>query len=376
METKTLYYIVFIITLLFAFMAQGRTVQVRDGSIKRNFYPIPFLISLIVPWYMLAFTDIGIDYKNYYNIIREVDLYNYNKIFSVESGFALVSAILKIIFNYNIDVVIFIFKSFSIVLSFVAIYNLRHQLSIWISVFAYMLLLFLPSFYLISQTMASAIVLFSLSLYLCKKKVIIPLLLLILGGFIHNSIFIFIPVAITGYYLTITKYTKTKIVFIIILSLVIVASSTSIYGYVMTYVPGFHYINYGDNYFEGSGLFFLVKYPPLFYIAYIVWKYGYEKDIKIFIFVFIVASAVFNILSYRFIVIERMEFLLLANYILFLPIFMDNQVYLKNNHKKYSNIKIIYFIYIVFIGYNVIQGRTSANVDMAVYHYFNPFLTT
>ena len=373
METKLLYFVVFFVSLFFAYLAQSRNVYLRDGHIVRKFRIIPYLISMTVPWYMLAFTDIGVDYPNYVQIINYIDINNYNEIFSVESGFALVSAILKTVFDGNIDAVLFVFKSFSIVVSFIAIYIVRNRLNVFVSVLAYMLLLFLPSFYLISQAMAAAIVLLSLSIYYRRNKLLAPLLLLIFGGFIHNSIFIFIPVAFLGYFLSTTKLTKGKVAIVILLSITAVIFASSIYGYVLANVPGFHYGNYGDNSFEGSGLFFLVKYLPLFYIGYIVWQYGINKENKAFIFVFIVASAVFNLLSYQFRVIERMEFLLLANYILFLPMFVDDQLYLKYSHKKYSNIKIVYFLYLAFIGYNVIQGRTSEAVDMSVYHYFNPF---
>lgn len=373
-DTKVLFYIVLIVSLLFAYLSQGRSAMMENGDIRTNFRVFPFIISGLIPWYFLAFTDIGVDYPNYVRIISEIDLDNYNEMFFVESGFALASAILKVLFNDNIDAVLFVFKSFSIVLSFVSIYILRDKLNVCFSVFVYMLLLYLPSFYLISQAMAAAMVLLSIAIYYKTNKIVIPLAILIAGGFIHNSVFIFTPVAAVCHYLTITKLTRSKAILIMVGAIVLVAGASSLYGYAVSNISGFHYVNYGDNSFEGSGLYFFVKYLPLFYIAKIVSGYECDKNNKIFIFVFVVASAVFNLLSYQFRVIERMEFLLLANYIFFLPIFIKGQKILKNQSMPYySRMTVILLAYLCFIGYGVIEGRTSERVEMATYIYFNPF---
>lgn len=373
-ETKTLFYIVLLFSILFAYLSQGKWRVTNNGDIRTDFSILYFFVSGLIPWYFLTFTDIGVDYPNYVRIINEIDMSNYNELFFVESGFALFSAVLKIVFNDNIDAVLFIFKSFSIVLPFISIYILRDKLNVCFSVFVYMLLLYLPSFYLISQAMAAAIVLLSIAIYYKTNKIVIPLVILIAGGFIHNSVFIFIPVATLCHYLTITKLTRSKAIFIMVGAIVLVAGASSLYGYAVSNISGFHYVNYGDNSFEGSGLYFFVKYLPLFFIVKIVSDYECDKNNKIFIFVFVVASAVFNLLSYQFRVIERMEFLLLANYIFFLPIFIkDQKILKKQNMPYYSRMTVILLAYLCFIGYGVIEGRTSERVDMAIYTYFNPF---
>ena len=372
--TKVLFFIVLAFTLLFAYLSQSKGEVKNNGEIKKKFRYLPFIISGIIPWYYLAFTNIGVDYPNYYQIIKEIDMTNYNDLFFVESGFALFSAVLKIVFNGNIDAVLFIFKSFSIVLSFISIYILRDKLNVCYSVFVYMLLLYLPSFYLISQAMGAALVLSSVAFYYKTNKIAVPLVLLIAGGFIHNSVFIFIPVAALSYYITITKLTRAKVFFIMVGSIILVVTASSLYSYAISNISGFHYVNYGDNSFEGSGLFFFVKYLPLFYIAKIVIEYESDMKNKVFIFVFVVASALFNMLSYKFRVIERMEFLLLGNYIFLLPIFIRNQeILMHKNLPYYSRMTVILLAYLCFIGYGVIEDRTSAGVEMDVYVYFNPF---
>lgn len=372
--TKAVYFVILAFTMVFAYFSQSKGEVTCNGDIKMKIHFLPFIIAGIIPWYFLAFTNIGVDYPNYVRIINEIDMNNYDELFFVESGFALFSAVLKIVFDDNIDAVLFVFKSFSIVLPFISIYILRDKLNVCFSVFVYMLLLYLPSFYLISQAMAAAMVLLSIAIYYKTNKTIIPLVILIAGGFIHNSVFIFTPIAALCYYLTITKLTRTKVVLIMVGSIILVVAASSLYGYAVSNISGFHYVNYGENSFEGSGLFFFVKYLPLFYIAKIVSEYESDMNNKIFIFVFVVASAVFNLLSYQFRVIERMEFLLLANYIFFLPIFIkDQKILMLQNLPYYSRMSIILLAYLCFIGYGVIEGRTSAKVDMDVYVYFNPF---
>lgn len=372
-DTKTLYFIVLIITLLFANFSQGHPAFF-NGKIVRKFNKTSYAISFLVPWYMLSFTNIGVDYQNYYEIINEIDLDNFYLMFYVESGFALLSALLKILFNGNIDAVLFVFKTFSILGAYIAIYILRNRLNVFYSIFAYMFLLFLPSFYLISQAMASAIVLLSLAIYYKTEKSIIPGVLLILGGFIHNSVFIFFPIFILCNYLIRTKLTSSKKLFIIVSYLFVTIAATTIYGYMIQNVSGFHYVNYGGNKTSGSGLYFFVLYIPLFIVAYITNKYEASKNNRVFIFIFILSSAMFRILSYQFRVIERMEFLLLANYIFYLPIFIDNQKYkMHNKMPSYSKMNVIFILYILYIGYGVIEVRTSADVEMSIYRYFNPF---
>lgn len=372
-DTKTLYFIVLIITLLFANFSQGHPAFF-NGKIVRKFNKMSYAISFLVPWYMLSFTNIGVDYQNYYEIINEIDLDNFYLMFYVESGFALLSALLKILFNGNIDAVLFVFKTFSILGAYIAIYILRNRLNVFYSIFAYMFLLFLPSFYLISQAMASAIVLLSLAIYYKTEKSIIPGVLLILGGFIHNSVFIFFPIFILCNYLIRTKLTSSKKLFIIVSYLFVTIAATTIYGYMIQNVSGFHYVNYGGNKTSGSGLYFFVLYIPLFIVAYITNKYEASKNNRVFIFIFILSSAMFRILSYQFRVIERMEFLLLANYIFYLPIFIDNQKYkMHNKMPSYSKMNVIFILYILYIGYGVIEVRTSADVEMSIYRYFNPF---
>lgn len=375
MDTKTLFFIVLIATLIFAYFSQSTSVELCNEGLRRKVRVVPFLLSMLLPWFMLAFTNIGADYPNYYQIINEVDINNYNSFFFVEPGFALLSALLKIVFSDNIDAVLFVFKSFSIVGVYVSIYLLKDRLRIFHSVFAYMLLLFLPSFYLISQAMAATIVLLSISFYFRNKSKWIPLLLLLFGGLIHNSVYIFLPFAVLCHFLVMTKLTKRKIVLTAFVFIVMTVGASSIYGYAVSNIPGFHYVNYGDNSFEGSGMFFIVKYLPLFYMAFMVGKYSLNQTNKVFIIVFILASAMFNLLSYQFRVIERMEFLLLGLYILFLPMFMADQQYLRfNKNACFSNMKLFFYLYLCFLGYDVIRVRTSIAVDMSEYHFFNPFI--
>ena len=83
----------------------------------------------------------------------------------------------------------------------------------------------------------------------------------------------------------------------------------------------------------------------------------------------------FNVLSYRFSVIERMEFYMIPLYCLYIPSVLFSSGVIKHEHKKrYISIEmLVYILYLLFRGYLVFSGRTTEAAGMANYSFFWPF---
>ena len=54
-----------------------------------------FSLSFIIACFFIAFTNIGVDYDNYYYIVRQESWQSFRSIFSVEPGFGLMCVLLK-----------------------------------------------------------------------------------------------------------------------------------------------------------------------------------------------------------------------------------------------------------------------------------------
>lgn len=181
--------------------AQKWRVSKDRASIKtitnRNY----FVIALVVPWFILAFTNIGADYNNYHDIIDSASWYNYADYFTWEPFFLLMSVFFKTLCNGNPDAVIFIYKTATLILMGASMYLMRNEISLWLSIMAYMMLFFFASFYLIAMCLACSIVSLAVVLFLKNDKFLIPILLIIFSAQIHNSMYLFLPIFIVGAYL-------------------------------------------------------------------------------------------------------------------------------------------------------------------------------
>lgn len=367
--SRILYISVIILATIFASCS-----QVNSLVGKKTIRKIPFFLSFIIPWFVIAFTKIGVDYDNYAYLIRIISPSNY-LIESSETLFNVIVLFLKTYISDNPDVVIFILKTISLILVYRAIYSLRNQVSIGFSVAAYMLLCYLPSFYLITIMLACAIVLNAIAIYYKTQRMVFPIGLVILAGLIHNSALVFLPVFVVLIYLNMqNRLTSLKKWVVLAGYSVAVFGSSWIFNYVSTF-SGFHYGNYASNSFSGSGAMIVIMYLPLMYIAYLYTQSNLETTEKNGIYVFALTSLVFNILSYRFRVIERMEFLLIPLYMIY---FAGAYRKLKTREKSamwtFSKRELFLLLYVLFRGILVFTGRVTISSGLDQYHYFNPFI--
>lgn len=377
-HSLTILLYIFIISCSTALAFSSQSIQtVNQKNVVKKFRKTPFILSGLIAWFFLAFTNIGVDYPNYYYIIEQESWGTFGSIATVEPGFGLLCVVIKQLISPDADVVILILKTIIIVLMFFSFYSLREKIVLGYAVAAFMLLAYLPSFYLISMMLATAIIYFCIACYIKNDKILLPLLLTILAAQIHNSAYLFLIVLIALFMLEriaqLTTLTKAGIVAAYSIAIIF---SGKIYSFAGKVINGFHYSHYGNNDFSGSGLMVVVLYAPLALILYEIYKYNISSKQKNYLFVFVLSSLLFNILSYRFKVIERMEFYFLPLYILFIPnVLLDTNIIKFNRNNRYKSLVwIIYICYLLLRGFLVFKERTSIGSGMSEYSFFNPFL--
>jgi hypothetical protein len=373
--TLALYIGIIVVTTVLGFVSQ-KMVTNDNGETTSLFRKTPFCAAILVAWLFIAFTKIGVDYNNYYYIIRQESWSTFTSIWSVESGFGLLCVVIKQIVGGNADQVIFILKTLTILFTFLAIYSVRNKIIVGYAVFAYMTLAYLPSFYLLSLAIAMSVVFMAMAYFMNRHKYIIPIILLIIAGQLHNAVYIFIPVFLALYFLERSKRASNLVKTLLFISYIAVGFfSGQIYSIAQRSIAGFHYNNYATNTFSGSGIMIIILYAPLAFLIYMMLKYDLTESQKNRIFIFSLSSLLFNVLSYRFIVIERMEFLLLSLYVLFIPEVLYSSGIIKHGVKvRYKSFTwIVFALYMLFRAYLVFSERTTMVSGMGEYEFFFPF---
>lgn len=375
-QTQILYIAVILLSTCLAFSSQ-KTRYYADGTVCNQFSKFRYVISLLVPWFVIAFTNVGSDYVSYSNIINRLTWSNYSSFFDEEPVMNIVFIMLKTIASGNADIVIFLIKSITIVLVFLSFYFLKDDIKIGYSVLAYLLLLYLPSFYLITISLACAVSFLGLSIFVKTNRRIVPIVLVLFAAQLHNSAYIFLPVFLACIYHKLFVGGNLRRLVFSIAYIIVGALAGIIYGYFVNNVSGFHYLNYGTNTFSGSGIMVLIKYVPLFYLTYRIHAENEVENIDGWLYVFVISSCLFNVLSYKFRVLDRMEFYLLPIFSVFIPAYFRTTNYDRPDAARKSIITkrgLFIILYLLFRGYLVFVERTTTVSGVGFYNFYNPFM--
>ena len=374
-ETQAMYVVVIILSVFFAFKSQKNFSY--EKVVVTKIRTLPFFLSFFFPWFVMCFTNIGSDYSNYYFIINRLLWDNYASFSSEEPGVNILFLLLRSVVGGDVDITIFLVKSISIVLIFISILIAKDYIKIGYSVTAYLLLEWLPSFYLITIALAASIVQLAVALYFFRDKKILPFMLVLLAAQFHNSAYIFIPIFLACIFTATMNYSNLKRFFFTAIYVMIIGLAGSIFNWAQTYLPWFHYSGYSNNSFSGSGIMIFVIYVPLFFIVYKLMNITCNEKISNCIYIFALSECLFYILSYRFRVIERMEYFLFPLYTLLIPyIFRETSIDRPNPRKKtvINSYALLTIIYLLFRGYQVFIDRTTIESGVGFYHFFNPFI--
>lgn len=372
-QTQIFYIIIIAISSFFAFKSQ---IEIDEkGEKKIKFRKIFFLLSFLISWFIISFTNIGSDYENYYYIIDRLTWSNYNIFSSEEPGMNLVFLIIREIVH-NTDVTIFIIKTVTIAIIFYTFYIIKENLKVGYAVLSYLLLVYLSSFYLITISLAASIVYLAIDLKVYKDKKILPIILILIAAQLHNSAYIVLPMYMMILIFYNNKQVKLKKILICIIYIITILLSGFIFNYFSTSVKGFHYNNYGTNDFSGTGIMVIFMYLPLLLLYCYIKKYNKNEKMNSIFFVLALTSCMFKILSYRFRVIERMEYYILPLFSNIIPtiIFENNLDKVKDNKKlTVTRVFLFFILYLLFRGLLVFFERTTSISGVGIYNFFNPF---
>ncbi|WP_165971015.1 EpsG family protein [Peribacillus frigoritolerans] len=188
-----LYYFIVISTYIIVNISArvSRTNYTKLGKII-------FYLAILIPWIIASNRyGIGTDYYNYekmyYNITNFGSILESIINSSYEPGWIILNYVVKYIFNNEVKYIFVISSLLILFFNFSAIYTYRKRINMSIAIFILMCTLYNPSFNIIRQSLAMAILLFSLK-YIDEKKVLKFILLVVLAGSFHYSAFIFVPV--------------------------------------------------------------------------------------------------------------------------------------------------------------------------------------
>ena len=372
-QTQFFYILVILISTFLAFKSQ---IEIEENGKRRlKFRKIFFILAFLIPWIVIAFTNIGSDYKNYYYIIDRLNWNNYNKYVSEEAGMNLMFLTIRNIVN-NTDITIFFIKTITMLLIYSTFYIIRDKIKIGYAVFAYLLLVYLPSFYLLTITLAASIVYLAIILRIYKNKKIIPVVLILLAAQLHNSAYIILPMYFFITLLMDNKQVKLKKIIFTVAYVSVIFLASFIFDYFSTSVQGFHYKGYGSNSYSGTGIMLIVMYVPLLIIYLYLKKYNKNNLMNNAFFAFMLTSLLFKLLSYKFTVIERMEYYILPLYSCIIPtIIFENKLDSTSKISRFSITKIFLMIilYLLFRGIIVFIERTMSTSGVGLYKMFNPF---
>lgn len=378
-STVVLYIFVIIWAVFWGRIAQKKRAVRESLQIFTCTSIVKLVIALVVPWFILAFTNIGVDYEHYYDIIDKVTWYDYADYFTWEPFFLLMSVFLKTICNGNPDLVIFIYKTITVFLIGISMYLLRNEVRLWLSIMVYMMLFYFGSFYLIAMCLASSIVSFAVVLWYKNNKIIIPLLLILVAAQIHNSMYLFLPIFILAVYYSKSVHNNILKFFVMVFSFIAAGGlAMVIFKWAAGNIESFHYNSYTDLTDNGGGLMFYIRFGTLSYIMYEYYKINKDVSDKIrFFVVFALGSALFYNMAYTFRVIGRMDFALITFYYLFLPYMFNKSIDKARllNTNKYQAINLLCFVFLFFLGYDEMSARIVDRISPGLGHWilFVPF---
>lgn len=372
-ETFLMYICLIFLMVVLSGLAQKR--KIVNGTVQYSYRPIIFIFAMLIGWYVIAFTNIGTDYENYTWIIT------YSKDFIdesfVEIGFNGLAYILYSIFN-NSDIVIFFIKTITIALFFYAFHIMHDQIQLWMAVLVYGLYIYLR-FYLLSMTLASAVMMLSIA-YLMKSKNKKSILWFAIACTIHSSCILVIP-AYVIYFLfkcSAKNLSRAKVIFISFSYIAVILSSTPVYQYVISSIPALQQYNkYGISWNQGFGLLLFVRYIPLIFFAWQIYVDDENRTEANILFIFTLTAFTFDILGYKIEILSRMSSLFMAIQCIIIPSYLRRIYNTVPKRRIFDNqsIRLLWIMYIMIIGswtfFSIINSTTS---KVELYRYFNPFI--
>lgn len=335
-------------------------------------------LAFMIHWVFIAFSNIGSDYDSYYSLISSMHL-----------GWALNSP--ERIFNLfcyfcqsligNAHVVILLIKTLTLILFYVGFNKMKDEVNLGVSIFAYNILLYLQSFYLLQMTLSIAIIFLSMVL-INEHKNFWSIILLVVAGFVHSSAFILIPFYLLYFAFDIRKkkLTGTQIMITGILFIIIMFVYMRIYEYAINNISAFmQYEQYRTVSVEtGFGLTNYIISAYLLYIAYLCYQNYENFHISKALFVFAFGALIISLLGYRFAILSRLNKAFFYLYAYGISSYLSYRKKHSSGAYIISSYKSEMIIALIFVGaigiLNFVPYVTSNSAShMNIYRMFWPF---
>lgn len=190
MQGLLIYVFGFSISVLLITLAE-KNKDIKSKKIYRN---ILIIIALAIPITISSIRyNVGTDYKNYvglYNKYATTPLQNIFLVTEVETFFVLVSKI-AYIFN-NVQVMFFIYSTFTVGITFKALWERKDKISISLMWFLYLFMIFGNSMNMVRQALAIAIIAYSYK-YIENRQLWKFIICIILAMNVHKTAIIMLP---------------------------------------------------------------------------------------------------------------------------------------------------------------------------------------
>ncbi len=297
----------------------GSKSQKQPGGRTRDISFLKLVLSFLPLWLFMALSKPGTDYENYSAIIESVSWDN--PVYGTsEIVFNYLCVFLKTISGGNIDRVIFLIRTLTIVIVYLSFYKLRSKINIGYAVLIYGGIHYLISNYTLNMSLAASLELLSFSVLYTTNRKVLSYLLSILGGLFHISGFIALLL-----YLVISFSLKKPNLFSSIkwfylsVLLLFVFSLSFIVNDLQNRFEFFHYAEYLDDEVNKVGFKVIVEYVLLFF-AYINFsKISKDQRLINVFYIFITATLFVSFLSYRISVGSRLLTVLMAQNVVIIP---------------------------------------------------------
>lgn len=375
--TSILYIFVFALSTFFMYLAQ-KNVKSADGTKTQIFDVFWFLLAFVPLWIIMCFTNIGADYESYSYIIANArQIRQDNGI--VEWVFYSLCIILYDVFR-NAHIVIFIIKTVTLLLFFDALYMLRKESVLWLSLLAFCGLRFLE-FYLIQMQLSVAIFMIAI-IFLLKNRSLKFLLCYLLSALIHSSALIFLPIFLLFFVLKgqTRIFSRKSILSICIICLIILSAWLSISVYAIKYIPFFQQYAYYSlmTDYSGSGIAIYIYYIPIIYFCIYIFKSSkyWPQYINISI-ILTLFCFVFGILGYKIEVIGRLRAYALTLQMIIIPIYLYTRrrdISSKSlfNRRTENTLWLLFLLFQSSLFF--IEKMTSPTSMVSEWRFDNPFI--
>lgn len=371
-NTLVLYIFIFVITTIYPLLFR------RNNETKREGLLVPFIIH----WFFCCFTNIGVDYQNYYRIIENIGTSNAFE--GVEIGFTWICIILKTL-SFNPDQIIFLLKTLTVVLFYKGFYKLRKTTIIPLAILSYNVLIYLQGFYLLSMQLAIALLFLSVIhlLFGTRNKSVFYMLMACL---IHTSSILLLPIYVILMYMQSKKalISVRQICVLVCVMATISVCFTIIYDYAINSIPIFqYYVAYelsDTDQATGSGLGQIVFYLPIFYFILQIYRSNLSSNIKNGAVIFSIVGFTYALLGYKVEVLMRINESFFCLYAIFIPLLFfkrtTHAVSIKQTRFPIRLEQFVWVLYLCFRGYIVVSGYMSEDSlsEISEFHFFNPLM--